>query len=130
MSDEKKKPVSELEEMAQDAEALELEAKQETDVAVYTHKLKKAITWEDKTYEELTFQWDKLTGTDHLAIEAELMMRGQTLVLPEYTGEFLCRMAARACTGPLPVDVIKKLPIREFQTICKKARSFLLRAGS
>lgn len=128
MATEPTRDINSSEDAAAEAERLELDAKKMPDLGAYTHELKKPITWEDKTYEELTFQWDKLTGADHLAIEAELVMRGLTLVSPAYTSEFLCRMAARACTSPLPVEVIKKLPMREFQTICRKARDFLLRA--
>lgn len=64
------------------------------------------------------------------------MRRGKTLVTPEFTGEFLCGMAVRACTGRtqdgfriLNADAMKAMPLRDFQVICKKARDFLLRAG-
>lgn len=128
MPNEKKKPVSELEELAQNAEKLEQEAKQEPDTAAYTHHFGKPFTWEDRTYEELTFDWGSLTGADHLEIENELMAMGKTLVTPAFSGDFLAGMAVRACTSKLNVQTLKKMPIRDFQAITKRARSFLLRA--
>ncbi len=95
------------------------------------------FSYQGVTIEKLTFDWGKLTGEDHLAIENELLLRGKTLVTPEFTGEFLCGMATRACTDRngdgfriLNMEVLKAMPMRDFQTICKRARAFLLRAGS
>lgn len=128
MSDEKKKQVSELEEMAQDAETLEQKAKQETDITTYTHRFKEPFTWEGRTYEELTFDWGKLTGEDYMAVENEMLAHGKTLVTPEFTGDFLAGMAARACANGLNVQTLKKMPLRDFRAILGRARSFLLRA--
>lgn len=128
MSDEKKEQVSELEEMAQNAEALEQAAKQEPDAAAYTHRFKKPFTWEGRTYEKLTFNWGKLTGSDYLAVENEMLAQGKTLVTPEFSGDFLMGIAARACTSQMNVQTLKKMPIRNFRTILGRARSFLLRA--
>ena len=74
----------------------EAAAKAEPDTRVYIFHPDKPLEWEGRTYESLTFQWDGLTGRDHLEIESELLMRGRTLVVPEYTGDYLCGMAARA----------------------------------
>ncbi len=122
---------------AVEAAALESEAKAERDNSIYTHTFKHPFSYQGVTIEKLTFDWGKLTGEDHLAIENELLLRGKTLVTPEFTGEFLCGMATRACTERngdgfriLNMEVLKALPMRDFQTICKKARAFLLRAGS
>lgn len=128
MSDEKKEKVSELEEMAQDAEALEQKAKQEMDITTYTHRFKKPFTWEGRTYEELTFDWGKLTGSDYLAVENEMLAQGKTLVTPEFSGDFLMGIAARACTSQMNVQTLKKMPLRNFRAILGRARSFLLRA--
>lgn len=126
--------------LADDAETavqLEAEAQTEPDTYAYTHTFKRPFVYNGVTVKELTFDWGALTGNDHLAIENELLKHGKTLVLPEYTGDFLCGMAVRACTNRdgngirlLDNKAMKSMPIRDFQTICKKARSFLLRAGS
>lgn len=122
---------------AVEAAALESEARAEQDNGIYTHTFKRPFSYQGVTIEKLTFDWGKLTGEDHLAIENELLLKGKTLVTPEFTGEFLCGMATRACTDRngdgfriLNMEVLKAMPMRDFQTICKKARAFLLRAGS
>ena len=76
---------------------LEKEARQEDDIGTYVHEFSRPFTWNGRTYERMTFHWDSLTGADHLAAENELMILGKTLVIPEYTGMYLCSMAARAC---------------------------------
>lgn len=104
--------------------AAEQDAK--TAATSYVHKLKTPFTFEEKTYESLTFNWGELTGNDSLAIEAELAALGKGLVAPEFSGEYLIRMASRACAEPLGVDAIAALPIGDFNRIRSKARSFLL----
>lgn len=118
------------------AAALEEQAKAEPDDGSYTHTFKRPFTYQGSTFEKLTFDWDSLTGDDHVAIENEILMRGKTLVTPEFSSEFLRGMAIRACTERnadgfrvVNTDVMKAMPIRDFQIICKRARSFLLRAG-
>jgi len=119
--------------------AVELEqaARKEPETGAYVHTLSRPFQWEGRTYEALTFRWDALTGADHLDIESELLMKGRTLVVPEYTGEYLCGMAVRACTErnekglrALDAAAFKALPLKDFTRICGKARSFLLRWGS
>ena len=124
------------EQAADTAMEQEQAAKQETDVGSYTHLFSTPFSYEGKTYETLTFRWDTLTGRDSLAIKNELLTHGKTLVLPAYTGEYLVGMAVRACTerdakGNRVVDtkLIQSLPLTDFQTICGRARTFLLRAG-
>ena len=123
-----------------DAEAaaeLEREAKAELDISTYTHKFKNPFTVQGITVDALTFNWGALTGKDHMDIENEMLMRGKTLVVPEFTSDFLCGMAVRACTVRdkdgiciLSTKAMREMPIRDFQLICKKARSFLQHAGS
>ena len=140
MSTEKDKTVATTGEegaAAVEAAAVESAARAEQDKGTYTHTFKPAFTFQGITHESLTFYRGALAGADHLAIENELLLRGKTLVTPEFTGEFLCGMATRACTDRngdgfriLNMEVLKALPLRDFQTICKRARAFLLRAGS
>lgn len=136
MSNEKKIVSVDRKVDATEAAAVESAVKAEQDNTVYTHTFKEPFSYQGLTMEALTFDWGKLTGKDHLAIESELLMHGKTLITPEFTGEFLCGMAVRACTDRTPEGVrvldqnaIKALPLRDFQTICKRARAFLLRAG-
>lgn len=122
-------------ESAAEAEKLEVAAKNEPDTLVYTHQFKQPFTYHNATYERLTFDWGTLTGSDHIAIENEMLRRGKTLIVPAYTGDFLCGMAARACTDRngegfrvLNTDAMKAMPMRDFQAICRKAQDFLIRA--
>ncbi len=105
-------------------QAAEQEAK--TASTTYVHKLATPFTFEGKTYDSLTFNWGALTGNDSLAIEAEIAAMGKALITPEFSGEYLVRMASRACTEPVGCDVIAALPICDFNRIRSKARSFLL----
>lgn len=132
-----KKKITTLEDTAEQADALDAEVKAEDDIGKYTHIFKKPFTHEGRTYKKLTFHWDGLSGKDSVAIERELLGRGLTTVIAEFTPEYLASMAARACTyrnddgfRTITTDVLYAMPIREFRQICGAARSFLLRAGS
>lgn len=96
----------------------------------YVHKFEKPFTYEDKTYEELTFDWSKLSGNDYLSIENEMSSIGKVLVTPEFSGEFIVRMAAKACTKKIGSDVLCALPLGDFNKIRGKARSFLINSAS
>ena len=112
------------------------DAQKAVDVGSFSLELSAPLEWEGRTYEKLVFQWDALTGEDYLDIENEMMVRGKTLVMPEYTGDFLLGMAVRACTERnekgvrvLTAGALKRLPLGDFIRIVKKARTFLLRTG-
>lgn len=135
MSDEKK--TTTIPDTAEQAEKLEAEARSEDDVSTYTHTFKKPFTFEGVTYEKLTFNWDSLSGRDSVAIERELLRRGLTTVMAEFTPEYLAAMAARACTyrndegfRTITTDAVYAMPLREFRRICGAARRFLMRSES
>ena len=67
----------------------------------YTLKLKKPFTYEGQTFDELNFDFEGLTGDDALAIEDELQAIGKPTISPTFSGQFLVRMAARACTNTI-----------------------------
>lgn len=96
----------------------------------YIHKFEKPFTYEDKTYEHLIFDWSKLSGNDYLSIENEMAAIGKVLVTPEFSGEFIVRMAAKACTEKIGSDVLCALPLGDFNKIRGKARSFLINSAS
>lgn len=95
----------------------------------YVHKFERPFTYEDKTYKELTFEFGSLTGMDSLAIENEMSALGKALIAPEFSGEYLVRMAARSCTAKIGIDVMSAMPLADYNKIRNKARSFLLRSG-
>ena len=116
------------------AEALEKEQEAQPDPAVYTHKLARPFTYENKTVEQLDFDFDGLTGADTIAIEAELNHRMKNLMYPHLSWEFMTLMAVRACTtrdanGLRFVDrgFLEAMPMREYKALLGKARGFFLR---
>ena len=122
---------------AETAVQLEAEAKAEPDAMTYTHTFKEPFQFRDRTITELTFNWGDLTGEDHQAIEDDMLRRGQTLTIPSFNGLFLAGMAVRACINRdengiriVDADLLKALPMRDYQKIYFSARRFLLRSGS
>ena len=108
-----------------------------TDKDVYSHTFKTPFMFEGETFERLIFDWQSLTAADALAIENELAAQGIAVVTPEFSGEYLLRMAARACTTRradgkrfLGIDAYRTMPMRDYVAIRNRARSFLLRAES
>ena len=83
MNEEKK--TTTLEDTVKQAEQLEAEAQAEADICTYTHTFQRPFTYEGITYEDLTFRWDSLSGRDSVAIERELLQRGITTVIAEFT---------------------------------------------
>lgn len=131
------KDTTTIERSAAQAEELEASARSEADSGTYTHVFKRPFTHEGVTYEQLTFNWESLSGKDSVAIERELRGINVTVVLAEFTPEYLAAMAARACTyrnadgfRTVNRDLLYALPLREFRQICNAARRFLLRSGS
>ena len=101
----------------------------------YTHVFAKPFTYDGETFEELEFDWGKLDANDSLAIEHEVESMGKAVIVPALSGDYLIRMAARACTTTVDVAGAKKrlgtdlflhLPLRDYNKIRSKARSFLL----
>lgn len=97
---------------------------------VYTHKLRKPFCYEGRQFEEITFDWGKLTGRDGLAIENEMQALNMSLIVPAFSGEYLIRMAARASVEKVPADVLTALPLQDYNRIRSAGRSFLLKTES
>lgn len=125
MSENKKKDTNFID--PKEFDVAEQEAREST--YVYVHKLSKPFTYEDKTYTEFTFEWEKLTGNDSIAIEDEVRALGKVVVSAEFSSEYLVRMAAKACTEAIGADLITALPLRDYNKIRGKARSFLMNAA-
>lgn len=104
------------------------ENKVETSANVYIHTFSKPWEYEGKTYTELTFDFGKLTGKDGLAVENEMQAMGKTFVTLEVTGEYLVRIAARACTENIGADIIAAMPLYDCSRIRNRTRNFLIGA--
>lgn len=122
MSNETMNPIIDDEEFAAAQKAAE-----KSDY-IYTHKFKKPFEYQGKTYNELTFDWGKLTGKDGLAIENELQQLGKPVIVPQFSGEYLVRLAARACTVPIGSDAFETMKLADYNKIRSAARSFLLKS--
>ena len=96
-------------------------------VGVYTHKFKAPFEYEDMTYEELTFNFERLTGRDMVAIETEMQMNNEYALAPEISRNFQSKMAARA--AGIGSDVLDAMPLPDFNRITNAARDFLLSTG-
>lgn len=94
----------------------------------YTHKFRAPFNYQGKTYEDLTFNWGKLTGKDGLAIENEMQQLGKAVIVPTFSGEYLVRMAARACDEHVGADAFESMPLSDYNKIRSAARSFLLKS--
>lgn len=98
------------------------------DSQAYTHRFRTPFSYEGKTYDELCFDFGKLTGKDGLAIENEIQAMGRPVIIPSLSGEYLLRMAARACTTRIGFDVLKAMPLSDYNRIRSAARNFLTSA--
>lgn len=100
----------------------------------YTHVFEPPFEFEGESFGSLSFDWEKLTGGDSLAIEREVLaVTGRPVVTPEFSGEYLIRMAVRACTAlrqdgkrKLGADAYRAMRMSDFNAIRNAARSFLL----
>jgi hypothetical protein len=93
----------------------------------YTHKFSSPVEMEGKKYTTLTFYFDKLTGDDIEAVEAELQDQNKYVLSPEISSAFQCILAAKA--AGVASDDIRRLPVKDYMKIKNKARSFLIAAG-
>lgn len=114
-------------EQAEEKKQSEVVTESDTPKGAYVHEFKTPYTYEDKTYTKLIFDFEKLIGTDLVAIENEMAAVGEYALSPEISTSFLYRMAAKA--AGVGSDVIEHLPIRDFGKIKNKSRDFLVSTG-
>ena len=94
---------------------------------VFTLHLTRPLEHEGKSYSDLTFDFDSLSGSDSLAIERELQMLGHTVIVANFDSEYLVRVCAKACTENLGVDALGKISLRDFNRLRNTVRGFLSR---
>lgn len=104
------------------------EAKAEAAKGVFTHTFKKPFDWEGRTYGEITFDMDSLTGRDMLDINAELKANGLIPIVRNLDIEFLMRAAVKACKEPLGSDAFEAMSGRDFNSIINRAQGFFTHA--
>ena len=113
--------------MNNEIEKLETENAPET-FDTFKIELRKPVEYDGKEYKVLEFDFGKLTGDDGLNIENELQSLGKFTMVPAFSGEYLIRMAAKACTEKVGSDIFKKISLADYNRIRGAARSFLLRS--
>lgn len=91
------------------------------------HKLSKPVVYDDKEFTEINLDLDSLTGEDLVNIETEMTASGLMVALPEASKSYQMYVAARA--AKVPVELIKKLSIKDASAITIKVQSFLLGTG-
>jgi len=89
-------------------------------------KLKKPLSYEGTDYTELSFDFDNRTGRDSLDVERELAMRAIQVAVPAFSGEYIIRIAAKACTSPLGSDAFEAMSLRDYNRLRGKVRNFLM----
>ena len=99
----------------------------EGNTGVYTHVFKKPFEYEGKTYTELTFNFERLSGRDMVSIETEMQMNNEYALAPEISRRFQGKMAAKA--AGIGSDVLEAMPLKDFNKITNAARSFLIDTG-
>lgn len=87
-------------------------------------QLARPLVHDEKTYTELTFNFEDLSGNDSLAIERELQMLGHTVIVANFDSEYLIRVCVKACTEKLGLDALGKLSIRDFNRLRNTVRGF------
>ena len=111
-----------------DEELSAAENEAETSTDTYTHVFKKPFTYDNKTYNSLSFDWDSLTGADSLNIEAELNVLGRVVVTEEFSAEYIIRFAAKCCTEKIGSDAFGLMRLKDYKRIKGRARAFLMAA--
>lgn len=101
-----------------------VEEENTTDSGIVTVKLRRPLDYEGKIYEELSFDFDRLTGEDDRKIEQEL---GRSVMVPALTTDYLIRMCARACTAEIGFDAFNYMSLRDYDKIRTAARNFLVK---
>lgn len=105
-------------------ELIENEAEKTESDSVYVHRFKKPFVWEGETYNEITFDFGSLKGTDLNEVEIEMQSENKYAPIPEYSIAFVLKIAARA--AGVHSSVIENLPLADANIVRKKARSFFM----
>lgn len=129
-----KDKITEAEEFNKKMDAAEAEAKrieEEGSSTAYTYKFRKPFEFEGKTYEELHFKFEELTGRDSLAIFNELRAKGKN-VFPNISwsdADYVTLFASKCCEERLGSDAFLAMPASAYNRILARTSSFLMRAA-
>lgn len=97
-------------------------------LGTYVHKFRTPFSYQGTSYEELSFDFGKLTGKDFISIGQEMQMLRIQMSNPSVNMDFQMRLAARSCSEKLGPDAWQLMPGFDFHCITGMARNFLLSA--
>ncbi|NTU28849.1 phage tail assembly protein [Brevibacillus sp. HB1.1] len=104
---------------------LEKENRQEVVVDEKLYKLSRPFSFDGKEYTELDLDLDSITGEDLMSCERQLNASTKDLVfVKELSKPYLALVAARA--AKVPVELIHKLPAKDFSKVTMLVQNFLL----
>lgn len=100
---------------------------QETQEAGTVIKLSRPFTWEEKEYTELRLDFEKLSGDEIMALEADfLAMNEGRNFLPAFKTDHPAYQAVLAAKAlGVHFNFLKKLPAKDFNKVTVAARNFL-----
>jgi len=91
---------------------------------IYKHKFNPPWEHGGTTYEEMEFDFGKLSGNDMLNLEEEILATTGRHLVPEFDKAYQYRFAAKA--AGVSADTIAAMPATDFNRICNRSRSFLI----
>lgn len=91
-------------------------------------KLRKPIKIRNTEVKELDLQLEKLTPTDLIEAEEEIIRDKRVVVVMDASREFCITLAARALQ--CPTDTLKQMDVRDFRAIITEVQNFLYDTGS
>lgn len=94
---------------------------------IYEHIFRRPFDYEGKTYKQLTFDFEHLTGHDIINTDAEMAANGRYALSPEISRDFQAKLSARA--AGIESDAIEAMNAADFLKITNSARNFLLDVG-
>ncbi len=103
------------------------ESKKEVAIGVYVHKFRKPFKYEGETYDEMHFDLEGLSGQDIVDIENEMNLEKEFSIAAELSKNLQARIAAKA--AGVNSELIKAMPIKDFNKITNEVRDFLLDTG-
>lgn len=93
---------------------------------VFDYELVKPLRYDGEEYTKLSFDFDKLHGSDIINIEAELYETKGIVVVDEFNNpHYISSLAARACLQPIMSDAFDKMGIIDCNRILSKIKKLL-----
>lgn len=86
--------------------------------------LSRKYSFEDKEYEELSLDFNSLTGKDIIDAEKEARALGDNSPVPEFSKTYQAILGAKA--AKVPIDMVMDFNVRDFTRVTMAVQNFLL----